>query len=985
MKTLKYLDISILGGVRMRKVVAILTLVIFSILSLLSLSSMAVPSYFQGYSTSTELIAPGEIGVPITFHLVNLGPTNLTDVTIIPINTYPFYVYNYYNSTKLVNIPFWEKGQMINVTFLFNISNTVKQGVYSEAIAIQAVNEYGQTVDNTILVSVPVLGYVNFSASSVWGTTSNPIVVGPGENNVPLTIILQNLGNTLVTNVTLELNSQFPVKFLQNNATISAIPAGYYGEATVMASVYPNVTEGLYYIKLKVIYYHNATTYVIVPIDIGANNQISLEDNWGTPSDPMVAAPGETLIPLTIIVENLGENTLSNVSLKLQSTYPIQFLQNNATVGFVPAGQYNYATVIANIYPNATPGVYYIPVIVNAYDGFSQKLMMPVYILGYVNFSASSVWGTTSNPIVVGPGENNVPLTIILQNTGISTVTNATLLLNSQYPVEFLQKNISVGNIPVGQPIPVTVLANVYPNISHTGVYYVTIKIIYYKGVSQYIKLPIYIQSVNEVALEGVWGSISNPIIVAPGENNVPLTIIVENLGENTLSNVSLKLQSTYPIQFLQNNATVGFVPAGQYNYATVIANIYPNATPGVYYVPVTLKIYNGVEETVMMTVSILGYITIQPQSLWGSISSPITVSPGQTQVPLTLLLKNTGDVNVINATLQFQTFEYPLIFYQTNAHIGIIPAGQENYATVTVSVFPNATPGLYYIPAVLYYFNHKTTIEIPVTIYSPNISINVVTIPPQAFPSYYDVRLLAILTNYGSGIAENANISIQSPFEVVSSTSIHLGALPPGVPINATFLLNIPNSTIPKVYFVNFTITYDGGSETYHYPLTIYPKANLIVVGVYYPTLNSGYTSVPITILLKNTGNATAKNVIVRLGTSNVIYPHVSSSNPLQALTASEVFIGDIQPGQITNVTFVVDVSSGAAPGTYPLAIALVWNQTGALFPFEQSDTFYVTISQPFYVKFFESPIGIAVVVIIVIIIIVAIVAFLRVRHKRT
>ncbi|MEM0363564.1 MAG: hypothetical protein QXH75_07175, partial [Sulfolobaceae archaeon] len=274
MKTLKYLDISILGGARMRKVVAILTLIIFSILSLLSLSSMAVPSYFQGYSTSAELIAPGEIGVPITFHLVNLGPTNLTDVTIIPINTYPFYVYNYYNSTKLVNIPFWKVGQMINVTFLFNISNTAKQGVYSEAIAIQAVNEYGQTVDSTILVPVPVLGYVNFSASSVWGTTSNPIVVGPGENNVPLTIILQNTGNTLVTNVTLELNSQFPVKFLQNNATISAIPAGYYGEATVMASVYPNVTEGLYYIKLKVIYYHNATTYVIVPIDIGSNNQI---------------------------------------------------------------------------------------------------------------------------------------------------------------------------------------------------------------------------------------------------------------------------------------------------------------------------------------------------------------------------------------------------------------------------------------------------------------------------------------------------------------------------------------------------------------------------------------------------------------------------------------------------------------------------------------------------------------------------------------
>jgi len=741
----------------MRRGLIILLLIVFSIITSLMVSSAA--AYFQGYSTAIEPIAPGEIEVPITFHITNLGPTNLTDVTIFPTNIYPFYVYNYYNSTRYIHIPLWTIGETINVTFLFNISDTAKNGVYSEGIAIEAINQYGESVDTTVLVEVPILGYVNFSASSIWGTTSSPMVVGPGENNVPLTIILQNLGNTLVSNVTLELQSQFPVKFLQSNASISAIPAGYYGETTVMASVYPNATEGLYYIKLKAIYYHNATQYVIVPIDIGSSNQVSLVDAWGTPSDPEVAAPGATLLPLTIYVKNLGENLLSNVSLILQSHYPIQFLQENASVGFVPAGGYNYVTVIANVYPNATPGVYYIPV---------------------------------------------------------------------------------------------------------------------------------------------------------------------------------------------------------------------------------TLLAYNGFKETVMMTVEILGYITLQPQTLWGSINSPITVAPGETQVPLTILLRNTGDVNVLNVTLSFKQTEYPLIFHQTTAQIGIIPAGEENYATLTVSVYPNATPGVYYIPATLYYFNHKYTITIPITIYSPNISINVITIPPQIFPSYYDVRLMAILTNYGSGIAENANISISSPFEVISSPIIHIGAIPVGKPINVTFLINIPNETLPKTYIINFTVTYDGGKITYGYPLNIYPKANLIVVSVYYPTLNAGDTKVPITITLKNTGNATAKNVLVRLGTSDVIYPHVSSSNPLQALTASEVFAGDIPPGGEINITFVVDVSGGASPGTYPLAIALVWNQTGALFPFEQSDTFYVTISPPFYAQLFKSPEGFAVIIAVIIIIIIAIVIFLRVRHKR-
>ncbi|TRN02453.1 hypothetical protein DJ527_03995 [Sulfolobus sp. F1] len=961
-----------------------LMIVIFLLSPLFILTTTSATNYFQGYSSTLEPISPGEIEVPITFHLTNLGPFNLTDVSIIATNTYPFYVYNYYNSTKIIHVPLWNVGQTINVTFLFNISNTAKDGVYSEAIAIQGIGQFGQTIDTTVLVAVPVLGYVNFSASSVWGTTSSPMVVGPGENNVPLTIILQNLGNSLVTNITLDLNSQFPVRFLQSNASISAIEPGYYGEVTVMASVYPNATEGLYYIKLKIIYYHNDTQYVLLPVDIGASNQVSIVDAWGTPSDPQIAAPGETLLPLTIYVENLGENLLSNVTLMLQSHYPIQFLQNNATVGFVPAGSYNYATVIANVYSNATPGVYYIPITVQIYNGYRQVFRMPVYILGYVNFSASSVWGTTSSPMVVGPGENNVPLTIILQDTGIATVTNATLILQSQYPVEFLQSNVSVGNIPVGQPIPVTVLANVYPNISTTGVYYIHLKIVYYNGVKQIIKVPIYIQSNNEISLEGIWGSLSNPEVVAPGENNVPLTLVVKNLGENLLSNVTLMLQSHYPIQFLQNNATVGFVPAGSYNYATVIANVYSNATPGVYYIPITVQIYNGYKETVMATVQILGYITIQAQSLWGSISSPITVSPGESQVPLTVVLRNTGDVNILNATLTFQPIEYPLIFHQTTAQVGIIPAGEENYGTVTVSVFPNATPGVYYIPATLNYFNHITTISVPVVIYSPNISVNVVTIPPQVFPSYYDVRLLVILTNYGSGIAENTNVSIQSPFQVVSSPIVHLGALPAGIPINTTFLINIPNDTSPKTYIINFSISYDGGKIEYQYALNIYPKANIIVANVYYPTLNPGYSKVPITVTLKNTGNATAKNVIVRLGTSDVIYPHVSSSNPLQALTASEVFIGDINPGQEVNVTFVVDISGGASPGTYPLAIALVWNQTGSLFPFEQADTFYVTISAPFYEHLFSSPVGYALIAIIIIVIIVVAIVFLRARNKR-
>ncbi|MBP1358111.1 MAG: hypothetical protein JZD40_06485 [Sulfolobus sp.] len=238
--------------------------------------------------------------------------------------------------------------------------------------------------------------------------------------------------------------------------------------------------------------------------------------------------------------------------------------------------------------------------------------------------------------------------------------------------------------------------------------------------------------------------------------------------------------------------------------------------------------------------------------------------------------------------------------------------------------------------------------------------------------------------------------MSLSSPFPIVSQNQFTLGALPQGVPSNISFLINIPNTTSPGYYYINFTVKYDGGKYTKPIKIEVYPKANLQIVGVYYTSLNSGASNVPITITIKNVGNATAKNVKAILGSNNVIYPYVSSSNPLMALTASEVFLGDIPPGEEVNITYDIEVSSGASSGNYTLPITLIWNQTGGLFPFVQNDKFSIQVSPSPFSSLVTQGITVeingkgytiswlAVIVFVIIIVLIVLIAGLRSRRRK-
>ncbi|WP_240938867.1 COG1361 S-layer family protein [Metallosphaera hakonensis] len=815
-----------------------------------------------------EPLAPGMTDVPINFTLINANGFTLTNVNITGFSVYPFQLINYYNNTQNISILQWSPGQAISVIYYYNIENTASQGVYNISVKVSGpIGLYGH-FHKTLNSSVAILGYARASVQAVWGAPSSPQLVAPGDNNVPITLIIDNQGNVQLSNASILLTSTYPVRFMQNYLNVGYLPPGQPIEVTTYASVYPNATSGVYQIPAEIEYFSTSKLFTTVSIPITGYTNFSASSLWGSSSNPLVVSAGSARQPLTIILSNLGDVNVDNVSITFpQNDYPLHFLQQSGYMGIIPAGLYSETTLITSVYSNASPGVYYIVGTVN-YFGEKQTIYVPVSILGYARASVQAVWGAPSSPQLVAPGDNNVPITLIIDNQGNVQLSNASILLTSTYPVRFMQNYLNVGYLPPGQPIEVT----------------------------------------------------------------------------------------TY-------------------------ASVYPNATSGVYQIPAEIEYFSGETINTFITVPVVGYETFSVSSLWGSSSSLLTAAPGQTNLPLTFIVRNLGDVNALNVSLYFNSSEFPIQFTQNSLMLGIIPAGQINEGSVTANVYPNATPGTYYIPVIIHYSQVNVTQYVPVTIYPPKVTLSIFTVPPQVFPGFYDVRVGVLLTNYGSATAQNSYLILRSPFPVVSQSNVTVGAIPPGTPLNISFLINVPDNFKPGSYQLNFTVFYDGGSYTKPYTLTVYPKANLSIVNVIYSPLQPGDTKVPITLVLKNVGNVTAKNVRAVLGTSDVIYPHVSSSNPLQGLTASEASLGDIAPGQEINVTYVVDVSGGASVGSYPLTLTLVWNQTGSFVPFVQNDHFTVNVSPPLTTVLLENP---AFYIAIIIVIIIVVVALVLVRRKK-
>ncbi len=489
------------------------------------------------------------------------------------------------------------------------------------------------------------------------------------------------------------------------------------------------------------------------------------------------------------------------------------------------------------------------------------------------------------------------------------------------------------------------------------------------------------------------WYGVNSSELAAPGDTYAPLYVsFVNSFGTVSDLSVNVNLNNSAVFHYSHINGSSSVVTEnitysqGGTSYAIVQPlNISSTAKTGIY----TLELHYSFvsnstvfEGNTSFSVPLLGTVhLVSTQSYFGSQSSPLIGTPGMKNVPLTVVLENTGNSFVQNISLSY-TPSMPLSGVTQTTYISAMQAFGYATATFMVSIPASVTDGIYSQSITASYsgIQKNVTFSVPVTGYSNVSLVTYYTNPPVIYQNMKFIRLTAVLANSGNSFATDLGISAQSSSFKVLTGNYSIPYLQSGGVINATFLINAPASAGTG------SLTLNAGQNAYTLNFNVRSSGS-ISISSSVPPMKPGQSQALETFTVKNTGNVAVYGLSMYLITPSVISVHVSSSNPLSGLTANNFTIGQLNPGQSFKVTFLVDVSSSATSGNYQAQLFMSYRLNESAMKFTQTYSFENTV-QPTTVQSFENflnvPIEEFIVFIVIVVIIIGVVGYAARSRRR-
>ena len=316
----------------------------------------------------------------------------------------------------------------------------------------------------------------------------------------------------------------------------------------------------------------------------------------------------------------------------------------------------------------------------------------------------------------------------------------------------------------------------------------------------------------------------------------------------------------------------------------------------------------------------------------WFAPNSTELPSPGSNGIPLYVTFESYTNIENANVSMNLSAYKSPFTYAYINGpdknvrtynRIPEIQAGHSYTIMQLVNISKTAS-GSFYDENISYdntTMSGNTVFTIPVG--KPDVSvISYTTNPPVIYQNEKFIKLTIYTENTGTSAMKNVNFNITSmDYNVVSPGNYSIAYYPAGTLMNFTFYINAKNvtGTIPVYFHINnvvYTInTYIHGSEE-----------KSLTVAVENKNLVSDTKKQLLTFYLNNTGNKVYRDLEIHMLSPGVLSIHVSSSNPLGALTANNVTFAQLQPGQSIKVTYIIDTSTSAA-GTYPVQLLVEYH----------------------------------------------------------
>ena len=291
----------------------------------------------------------------------------------------------------------------------------------------------------TELPAAHAIGVANVIVQNVyWGmNAASPITVHPGDVNVQLNIVLENVGDDVARNVngTLLLTPPIEYNYFIDQVKYSAasvtkvagdlVPDASY-TLTYTLNVDPSAKQGVYHYNLLLSYQSarelqqvNKTVVIDAPVTFGELHIQSVSTN------PVKLFPDSYANQVTITIANSGNGIAKDVQVYLELSQPFSGSSSGSTeifVGNIPAGQTLPANFVVDVAQNATWGQYSATLVqvVGASNRTIPIGQVPLYVAEKVIFQIVSI-----TPTVVHPGDSGDVISVLIRNTSNDTTAES--------------------------------------------------------------------------------------------------------------------------------------------------------------------------------------------------------------------------------------------------------------------------------------------------------------------------------------------------------------------------------------------------------------------------------------------------------------------------------------------------------------------------------------------------------------------------------
>lgn len=223
--------------------------------------------------------------------------------------------------------------------------------------------------------------------SYTWGTIESPMPVRPGYEDVPLTVMVQNLHSYQVIGIYATLVLEPPFHNKTGGNLVSAaygpvVPPGAAVPLTFRIDVDEDAIPGLYTLRLIVSYYDSVysemeTSFnLTLPIELPKGLKLVTAE-WGSSSQPMKPVPNDKAVPLLLLISNLDSNPVSGVTLDISLpdgfSGPGGERKVSTTISLIQGGQTTYSTFYIDLDKELEPSEYMFNLSITYFDFWHGK------------------------------------------------------------------------------------------------------------------------------------------------------------------------------------------------------------------------------------------------------------------------------------------------------------------------------------------------------------------------------------------------------------------------------------------------------------------------------------------------------------------------------------------------------------------------------------------------------------------------------------